>query len=252
MLKLSFCFSFFVITLVTANYDFHDPDFNEMLFQDITTEIKDLTLRYRRSATDNTACECQEDQPKEEKYDVHCCRGQKPKKSEGLKKAREAKKKCFAEIRGDSDPDADVGFSYDPLTCEGIQAMREKTVCAAECIVKKLDLLDDSGAFKRDALLNHTLSTLVGEGRWNAKMMETYVDGCLNELKTVGNEKSKNVKPSCNPLPLEYHHCIWKKLVEGCPVESQMDTKKCQKIRERLTKGDTSHAQKFYKKLFKN
>ncbi|XP_055855431.1 uncharacterized protein LOC129918744 [Episyrphus balteatus] len=257
MLKLIVCFSvLFVVSFVTADYDFNDSDFNELIFQDLTTEIEDKPLRVRRGADVESASDNPKDshrkKAKEEK-DAHCCSGEKGNPQE-IEAAKEVKNKCIAEIRGESGTDDELG--YDPLSCEGVQAMREKTICAAECIVKKLNLLDVNGEFKRDALLNHTRK-LIGESKWKTPVLEEYLDGCLSSLKNSTTtstevEKEKSEKQSCNTAPLELHHCMWKKFVEGCPVEQQIDSKKCRKVRERLTKGDTSYAEKTFKKLFKH
>lgn len=171
---------------------------------------------------------------------------------------KEAKKQCQLEIRGDSGrfqckqnissiySQTEIPFSaddsFDPFDCEKMKQIKEQMVCITECVAKKFNLIDEkSGEMKRDELVKEILKK-TEKLQWSKEKVEPMVDACLAEIK---EKKADTETKGCHHTPLDFHRCVWKfEYLEGCPAEQRVDSPKCNKIRERVGKGDTSFLNK--------
>ncbi|XP_055907005.1 uncharacterized protein LOC129942186 [Eupeodes corollae] len=258
-------FKIFVCVLVlaaavSADYDFKDSEFNELLLDDFQLGLEDdEVLRFRRGAEVAAAAseqkECTREKNKKDK-DCFCCNGSKADPAH-VEVMKEVKKECIAQIRGASAP------SYDPFDCEQMKLLKEQSVCTAECIAKRFNLVDEHGDMKRESVLVNLRAKIGDNNVWKSEAVEGFVDKCLAELKASKEKsaeaaaalkkesqpiekESRDEKVGCNPCPLEFSHCIWREVVQGCPAESQIDSGKCKKIREGLAKGDKSFLNKHF------
>ncbi|XP_037931701.1 uncharacterized protein LOC119666494 [Teleopsis dalmanni] len=245
MFKAVVCVLYLFAVTISA-YDFKDADFNEYLFDELQADYEegfDTIVRLRRDTevteTSTPAKESKECGKRDWKKDGLCCTGDKfdMKHFEVFK---EAKKQCYAEVRGNNSDD-----SFDPFDCQKMQQVKEQVVCVSECVAKKLNIVDETGALNRDVLLTH-LKSKIGDSQWKKDVLESYVDKCAGEAKEKTVKNSSEEVNKCNSQPMTFHHCLWREFTNGCPVELRVDSPKCSKIRVRLAKGDTSFLNKHF------
>ncbi|XP_055856334.1 uncharacterized protein LOC129919474 [Episyrphus balteatus] len=243
MFKVFVCVFVLAVAAVSADYDFKDSEFNELLFDDFQSALDDEeALRFRRDTeTADGHKECMREKHNKDKNNF-CCNGKADEAH--LEVMKEVRKECMAQVRGPNPT------SYDPFDCEQVKAMKEQCVCTAECISKRFNLIDEHGELKRELVLVNLRAKLGDQTQWKPEAIEGLVDNCLGELNATKEmeakknesleKESREEKVGCNPYPLQFYHCFWREAVQRCPAELQSDHGKCKKIREALAKGDKS------------
>lgn len=114
--------------------------------------------------------------------------------------------------------------------------IKELIICESECVAKTLNMLDENGDISRDVIIASFNKQLSSDSKVQHEVLEGYVDKCLGKLKEMANLKPEN---KCSRAPMELQHCLFGEMVVGCPAESQVNSPRCQKIRDRYTKGQT-------------
>ncbi|XP_058985122.1 uncharacterized protein LOC101889248 [Musca domestica] len=245
------------LALLAVNaYDFSDTYFNQYLFQEYESLNSNLLSRHRRDVSEVAKDEkksADEMKPMEEmkqmdemkpskecdgqfnhmmmmKKDLTCCESNKHDPSY-FSMIRETKKQCAMKLRTNN-PDVE---NFDPFNCEYMAKIKDLIICESECVAKTLDLLDENGEIKRDAVVASFKKSMSSDSEVQHNVLEDYVDKCLAKMK------GKDLKPAgkCSSAPMELHHCMFGEMVSGCPAESQVNTPRCQKIRERYSKSQT-------------
>ncbi|XP_036325893.1 uncharacterized protein LOC118738948 [Rhagoletis pomonella] len=231
-----------VVLLGVNAYDFDDSGYNEYLFKELQS-LQDednasdlLPNRARRdTAAESSAEHHSKECPKHSwKKDMHCCKGSNAN-DEQLEIFKSFRKECIAELKGEPADDA-----YDPFDCEKMQQVREKIICLSVCVAKKFDTIDENGKLKRDVILAE-MRKQIGDVQWKKDAVEGYVDKCLAEAKERHEQREKEGRLSegCSRNPLTFQNCMWREFWNGCPAELQVDSPKCNKLRERTAAGNT-------------
>lgn len=148
---------------------------------------------------------------------------------------KQMRAECVDEIIGD---EAIEEMSFDPYDCEKMNKMKSDMICVSECIARKANFIDDEGAMNKTAVLA-AVKASVKNTEWKLAAAEEIVNKCFTETKDV--EESDE----CNALPMKISYCIWGEFTKSCPEELQINSKKCQKIREHIDLDDD-------KALFRN
>ncbi|XP_073840942.1 uncharacterized protein [Musca autumnalis] len=164
------------------------------------------------------------------KKDLTCCESSKHDPTY-FAMIRETKKQCAMKMRTNN-PDVE---NFDPFNCEYMAKIKDLIICESECVAKTLNLLDANGDIKRQAVIDSLKKQMSADSTMQPSVLEGYVDKCLDKIKNM------DLKPvgKCSSAPMELHHCMFGEMVSGCPAESQINTPRCQKIRERYSKGHT-------------
>ncbi|XP_053953946.1 uncharacterized protein LOC128860442 [Anastrepha ludens] len=222
-------------------YEFDDSTFNEYLFKelqslqddDIADDLPTHRARRETEVENSAEKEAKECAKHNWKKDMHCCKGSNVN-DEQLELFMNVKKECIAELKGEPADDA-----YDPFNCDKMQQVKEQMICVAECVGKKFHSIDENGQFKRDVILEQ-LRKQIGDVQWKKDAIEGYVDKCLAEVKEKHEqlEKAGKLSEGCSRCPLAFSGCMWREFWNGCPAELHVDTPKCNKLRERVTKND--------------
>ncbi|XP_055390376.1 uncharacterized protein LOC129619247 [Condylostylus longicornis] len=204
------------------SYDFKDSAFNEYLID----ELKDVNsfsapgFRFKRDAS-------------EEKCSHHkgmqCCKSEKNNPSD-FEEIKKFKAECYKEIKGDED------LNIDPFDCESAQKLKQNLICMSECLAKKFNLLNENGELDRAKVIEH-LKKKFAEESWKLEKIEEVTDKCLTE----SNEKPSTEKNDCNGQILKMFHCTWKEFIQHCPKDLQIDSMKCNKLREKISKNDENY-----------
>ncbi|XP_055383156.1 uncharacterized protein LOC129613207 [Condylostylus longicornis] len=105
-----------------------------------------------------------------------------------------------------------------------------------ECSAKKWNVVNDNGELDRNKMIEKLKSSFTEE-QWKLEKTEEIVDKCLVEAK----EKLTNEKNECSQEALTMLHCIWKEFNQYCPKDLQVDSVKCNKLREKITKNDEAY-----------
>ena len=127
-------------------------------------------------------------------------------------------------------------MDFDPFNCEEMKKIRSDFICIGECMAKKQKHLKENGEIDRDAIVADLKKHVAGT-EWKLAAAEGIVDKCLAEAKAAEKTDDK-----CSTVPLKVSHCIWGQFIQSCPAEKQHDSKRCQKIRSKLAKGDNKKA----------
>ncbi|CAD7081407.1 unnamed protein product [Hermetia illucens] len=231
---------------LTAAYDFKDTAFNEVILKDLLdlTDGSDSSVLHRIARAAEGAADGEECKGRKKDRGVHCCTDKiDPKQLESIKAA---KKECLAELHGN---DSDVYFKFDPFTCEKLEELKKDVTCVAECVGKKFGVLDEAGNVKHDVFLAH-LKTKVQDSEWKLKVSDSIAEKCIEETKkeVEGHIAKRDVtsQKACNPTSLKISQCLWREYVRACPKDLQVDSPKCNKLREKIEKGDAVSYKGFY------
>ncbi|XP_061391501.1 uncharacterized protein LOC133326904, partial [Musca vetustissima] len=125
--------------------------------------------------------------------------------------------------------------NFDPFNCEYMSKIKDLIICESECVAKSLNLLDDNGEINRDAVIASFKQHMSEDSAKQQSVLEGYLDKCLAKIKNMDTK----VAGKCSSAPMELHHCMFGEMVSGCPAEAQVNTPRCQRIRERYSKGQT-------------
>ncbi|XP_013117030.1 uncharacterized protein LOC106094366 [Stomoxys calcitrans] len=227
--------------VVVSAYDFSDTYFNQYLFDEYEYLNSNMLTRRRRDVSEldkDTKADddlddkfpCGGGRFHDYKKDLTCCEVNKHDPNY-FSMIRETKKQCAVKLRANN-PDVE---NFDPFNCEHMDKIKELIICESECVAKTLEMLDENGDIKRDVIIANYNKQLAKDTEIQHEVLEGYVDKCLAKLKEM------DLKPAnkCSRAPMELQHCLFGEMVSGCPKESQINNHRCQKIRERYSKGQS-------------
>uniref|UniRef100_A0A1B0GPA7 Odorant-binding protein n=1 Tax=Phlebotomus papatasi TaxID=29031 RepID=A0A1B0GPA7_PHLPP len=220
-------FSTAFLSLAIA-YDFSDPIYNSVLSSEILEALEDeeidvnVPVNYR--ARRDVAPPEEDKRCKTRKSGWMCCRDQ-IEKTETHDKLKEMKKECYQEIRANHD-DAEP---FDMFSCERLKRIKQDTECAKECIAKKLEFLDENGAFREDFVKDFFRNNYT-EAEWAREKSDSVVTKCLAEA----NKEKSSEDRKCSSKPIKFYYCMWKEFSTLCPQDKKRDSRMC----NRLYKGE--------------
>ncbi|EDS42865.1 odorant-binding protein [Culex quinquefasciatus] len=229
MLKFVICLAF--LGLVAA-YDFKDSFYNELLLEDLLDSEDVLTSadRFRRSPA---MADPADDKCKKQHHKHKCCNDAN---TDNLDKIRDLKKQCFSEqktkersARGMIDP-------VDMFNCEKMNKTKQDLICAIECVGRKKSILDKDGNLLEATKLVPFVKENFAADPWQEPLVEGFVDTCLKEVAEKMAAKTEEFR--CNPASSHFGYCMWRQTTMACPKEKQEQSKKCEKIREKLANNE--------------
>nr|AZL87170.1 odorant binding protein 28 [Holotrichia oblita] len=101
--------------------------------------------------------------------------------------------------------------------------------CIAECIAKKLDLINDGG-FASKIKIHKLLTKAFSNVDWFLNEFNIHGWGCIDQKQ--GNQTD------CNTVPIKAAYCLWRQIQLRCPMDRIKDQIKCRKIKRKISKID--------------
>nr|ARO50004.1 odorant binding protein 5 [Daktulosphaira vitifoliae] len=127
----------------------------------------------------------------------------------------------------------------DLFSSEAVKITKKKIFCLGECIGKKKLLLNDDGSLNKTAISEFALNDLFKED-WQKNIGQKALSKCLEEIYTPWPKDDTENK--CNPVYVQFVHCMWLEYETNCPANHRKSSKKCNKIRRRY-RMDTSSSE---------
>lgn len=242
---------------VTIASAFSSDDFGEFLRDEL---VEEGVSRVRRSYGNKKGRETgQLDGDKRRKGRRSCCGENDDLKllwSEGV---RDLKKECFDQARRATEVSKKArmieeyeGFIHGNKT-------KDEYVCAVQCIGQKKEVLDHMGNVNKERMGSYVKRTYSSEP-WKAEIADKVLEKCFKETQkpsegevTTDNgavTNGRSIQAKCNPNGIAFIHCLWREMQLNCPADKLRESRKCNRLRERLRLRESGVKEGIVRSLF--
>ncbi|VVC25306.1 Pheromone/general odorant binding protein [Cinara cedri] len=158
-----------------------------------------------------------------------CCGPENSMKRFG-DKDKTAADQCYAEVAEKFASTAGVTPKQDLFSTEAVKITKKKQFCLHECIGKKNKLLTEDGSLNKTFITDYSMNTIFKE-QWQKQVGEKALAKCLEETYIPWPTEETEYK--CNPVYVQFQHCLWLEYESNCPDDKRKTNKKCEKTRNR-------------------
>ncbi|XP_020710282.2 uncharacterized protein LOC105689942 [Athalia rosae] len=231
---------------------FGNDDFGD-LFRD---EFDDLVGRVRRSLSKEkngvrdgaSGSQGQSDgvtptSDKKKKTRRSCCGENDDLKLLWGDEVKDIKKECFEQARKATEVTKKArmmeeyeGFIHGNRT-------KDEYICAIQCIGQKREVLDRMGNVHKENMEKFVRKTYSSEP-WKAEIADTVLEKCFSETQkpsegevstdTGAVTNGRSIQAKCNSNGIAFIHCLWREMQLNCPADKIRDSRKCNRLREKL------------------
>nr|UXL82965.1 odorant binding protein OBP25 [Sitodiplosis mosellana] len=146
-----------------------------------------------------------------------CCNAEK---SEPDSTAHEAMKKLFDECKKELGNDGEEG-----------KKQPGKRHCIAECVSKKMNVLNADGTINEAEFTNNVKK--MATAPYQQAVAEDVAKKCIAGANTATDNGSKG-DDKCSSIPMKLKHCIGKEMFNACPADEQDTSDKCVEMRKKI------------------
>ncbi|XP_050439465.1 uncharacterized protein LOC126844971 [Adelges cooleyi] len=161
-----------------------------------------------------------------------CCGSENSLKKFGDKNKKKTDE-CYSEVAEkfiQSANAAKENSKQDLFSSEAVKITKKKQFCLHECIGKKNGLLVEDGSLNKTAITEYAMKSVFKED-WQKQVGQTALNKCLEETYIPWPETETENK--CNPVYVQFQHCLWLEYETTCPEDKRKRSKKCEKTRKR-------------------
>ncbi|XP_053676482.1 uncharacterized protein LOC128726683 [Anopheles nili] len=215
-------------------YDFKDPFFNEILLENLLDDSESLPLsgRFPRSAVDVLDKRCKRRYP--------CCI---VSNDAVLDTMIDIKMDCFREIRAKNRVGKAAAEPINVFNYEGLNKTKEELICAMECAGLRYNFHNEEGGANLHLFLDFAKSIMASQPEISLKDQQEIMGHIQSCIKEAQEKVSLNppMPGQCSPFASDFGYCIWRRETIHCPKKHRVENHRCDRIREKLTKGEPLH-----------
>ncbi|XP_046414223.1 uncharacterized protein LOC124176686 [Neodiprion fabricii] len=219
---------------------FSSDEFDEF-FRD---EFDQISTRVRRSSEMEKGRDtAQGDGEKKKKPRRSCCGENDDLKILWGDGVRDIKKECFDQAKKATEVvrkarmmEEYEGFIHGNRT-------KEEYICAVQCIGQKKEVLDHMGNVMKESMGEYVKNTYSSEP-WKAEIADQVLEKCFAETQKPSEGEvsmdngavtnGRSVQAKCNKNGIAFIHCLWREMQLNCPADKLRESRKCNRLRERL------------------
>ncbi|CAH1732586.1 uncharacterized protein LOC114121853 [Aphis gossypii] len=158
-----------------------------------------------------------------------CCGPENAMKRFG-DKDKVAADECYAQVAEKFATVTATTPKQDLFSGEAVKITKKKQFCLHECIGKKNKLLTEDGSLNKTFIADYAMKSVFKE-QWQKQIGQKALDKCLEE--TYIPWPAEETENKCNPVYVQFQHCLWLEYESNCPDNKIKLTKKCEKTRNR-------------------
>jgi len=145
-------------------------------------------------------------------------------------KDKVAADECYAQVAEKFAKTTVTTPKQDLFSSEAVKVTKKKQFCLHECIGKKNKLLTEDGSLNKTFIADYAMKSIFKE-QWQKQIGQKALDKCLEE--TYIPWPAEETENKCNPVYVQFQHCMWFEYESNCPSDKIKLTKKCEKTRNR-------------------
>ncbi|XP_065203011.1 uncharacterized protein LOC135833234 [Planococcus citri] len=222
-----------LLVCIPLSYCFEDTEFTKHLQSEIDEYLseKDRPLmRPRRSPLDDNEIVNDEHFKCKQHSRKSCCGKTNLFKNFGDQN-KTLGKTCYEEVSERLKQDLPLQEAPNLFSCEKYKMMKKLQYCVYECVGKKRKILTSDGDLNVNEMKIYLNNDLFKED-WQKELAQKAVPKCLSEKYLEWPQSEPGI--ICNPIAVQFQHCLWREFELNCPKNEQKDSKKCNKLRNNL------------------